>query len=173
MATTTHPQGIVAVARWRPLETVPNDARRVLVLAGVADPGNVGTLVRSAAAAGWDAVVVAGGCDPTNPKALRASAGGVFRIPVVRLRDAAGALAGLAAAGFTLWGAAARGGVAPTDVTRPERLALVIGGEAHGLPPGVADVCDLTVTIPLGGEVESLNAAAAGAVLLFSLGSGD
>ena len=171
VATTAHPQGIVAVAAWTPLDALPATARRVLVLAGVADPGNSGTLVRSAAAAGWDAVVVAGGCDPTNPKALRASAGATFRVPVVRARDAADVLAGLAAAGFTVVGAATRGGVGPGDVPRGGRLALVVGGEAHGLPPVAALACDTLVTVPLHRDVESLNAAAAGAVLLFALGA--
>lgn len=170
MATTQHPQGIVAVARWRPADSPPPGARRVLVLVGVSDPGNVGTLVRSAAAFGWDAVVLTrGSCDPTNPKALRAGAGATFATAVVAGADAAALAADLAAAGYTMLAAATRGGTSPETFTTADRLALFVGSEAHGLDPDLVAVLDAAVTVPTAAGVESLNAAAAGAVLAYVL----
>lgn len=170
MATTQHPQGIIAVARWRPAASLPDDARRVLVLAGVSDPGNVGTLTRSAAAFGWDGVVLTrGSCDPTNPKALRAGAGATFVTTVVSGADAATVAAELSAAGFTTVAAATRGGTGPEAFRPAEHLALFVGSEAHGLDPDIVYSLDAAVTLPTAAGVESLNAAAAGAVLAYAL----
>lgn len=170
MATTLNPQGIVAVARWRPVGEVPATARRVLVLAGVADPGNVGTLIRSAAAFAWDAVVLTrGSCDPTNPKAMRAGAGSTFAIAVVAGIDATEVVAELRSRGFTSLAAATRGGQAPASVDLSLPIALVVGSEAHGLDPAVATALDGAVTVPMPGAVESLSAPAAGAVLTYAL----
>ncbi|MBX7158923.1 MAG: RNA methyltransferase [Acidimicrobiia bacterium] len=170
MATTQNPQGLVAVARWRPATTLPGGAARVLVLAGVSDPGNAGTLVRSAAAFGWDAVVLArGSCDPTNPKALRAGAGATFATTVVAGVDAGDVAGALGADGFTTIGAATRGGTAPEQVDVTGRIALFVGSEAHGLDPAVAELLSTEVTVPVAAGVDSLNAAAAGAVLTYAL----
>lgn len=170
IATTQHPQGIVAVARWRAATTVPDGARRVLVLAGVSDPGNAGALTRSAAAFRWDTVVFTrGSCDPTNPKALRAAAGATFATTVVAGVDPADLARQLGVAGFTMLAAATRGGVAPESVDRAAPIALFVGSEAHGLDPALVDVLDTEVTVPTSESVESLNAAAAGAVLTYVL----
>ncbi|MFN8103183.1 MAG: RNA methyltransferase [Acidimicrobiia bacterium] len=170
MATTEHPQGVVAVARWRAGKAVPDGARRVLVLAGISDPGNAGTLVRSAAAFGWDAVVFTrGSCDPTNPKALRASAGAMFATTVVAGADPVGLAVELGGAGFVGLAASTRGGVPPDAVDRSAPIAVFVGSEAHGLDRDLVDVLAAEVTVPTPGAVESLNAAAAGAVLTYAL----
>lgn len=168
VAGTAHPQGVVAVARWRPRRDLPDTdaaAGGVLVLDGVADPGNTGTLIRTAAALGCTAVVTTkGSCDVTNPKALRASAGAVFRVAVHAGLAADAVLDWCRSVGVTGLAAVARGGDAPQRPDGP--WALWIGSEAHGLAPERVTAIGRTVTIPVAAGVESLNAAAAGAVLL-------
>jgi RNA methyltransferase, TrmH family len=140
-----------------------------VVLVGVTDPGNVGTIARSAAAAGAGLLTVcgAGAADPWGPKALRASAGALLRIPVTRGPDAVAALATLRTAGLTLVGGVARGGAPPDALDLTGRVALVVGSEAHGLPAEVVAALDRRSTIPMAAGTESLNAAMAGTVLCF------
>lgn len=167
LADTRTPQGVVAVAR-SPEGSIHEDASLVLVLADVRDPGNAGTLVRTAHAAGVDAVVFArGGVDPLHPKTVRASAGALFHVPVVRATPLHDALDDLSARGFHLVGTDAAAGRAydETDFTRA--VALVVGNEAWGLPSGVQDRLDEMVAVPMPGPMESLNVAIAGSILLF------
>lgn len=159
------PQGALAVVRTgrRSLDEAREAARRaswpLVVLDGVQDPGNVGAIVRSAAAAGAPAVVVLPGtADPLGPKAVRASAGNIFRVVPARAD-----WPDLAA--FRLIGAAASGGADPSTVDWSAVDGLVLGGETHGLSRTGLD----TVTIPVEARVESLNVAAAAAVLLFAI----
>ncbi len=169
------PQPVVAVARWCDvaLDEVAAAAARpgagpVLVLHDVRDPGNVGTLVRTAEAAGAGAVVVAGtSADLFGPKAVRSSAGAVFHVPLVVAPDGDDALDALAAAGLRLVGTAADAATAHDEADLTGPLALVLGNEADGLPPAVLERVDERVAIPIEGRAESLNVAAAGAVLCF------
>lgn len=163
-------QGIVAIAQ-RPAD---GDARilrsrdlLLLVADGIQDPGNLGTMVRTAAAAGASAVAVVGGADPFQPKALRASMGAVFRIPllpmrVVPMRDA------LAAGGVRIVVADPRAPLAYPDAPLEVPVAIVIGNEADGPDPAWIPA-GLPVRVPLYGPVESLNAAIAAAVLLYEV----
>jgi TrmH family RNA methyltransferase len=170
VATTVTPRPVLAVVGLpEPPADLPARAGLAVVLHGVADPGNVGTIARSAAAAGADLVVVCGdgAADPWAPKALRASAGALLRIPVLRRDDGPATVAELAAAGLALVGGVARGGTAPDAVDLTARVALVVGSEAHGLPPEVVDALDVAVTIPMAAGTESLNAAMAATVLCF------
>jgi RNA methyltransferase, TrmH family len=167
------PQGIAAVVGLgsTAIDTVLADAGRsavVVVLAGVADPGNAGTLLRTAEAAGAWAVVVAGeSADPFAPKVVRASAGSVFRIPIAVEPDAGLAIERVASLGLRLIGLASGAGARWYDADLSGPLALVLGNEAHGLPETVAAAIDEWVNIPMAGRVESLNVATAGAVVLF------
>ncbi len=167
VATTQNPQGVVAVAEWAPLTEMPDTAQRILVLEGVSDPGNAGTLIRTAAGFGIDAVVLtAGSCDPANPKALRASAGAAFSIPVA-VTELATVLDQLAGRDVATIGATATGGEVPEPVGEP--WALFVGSEAHGLAEETTERMQHLAEIPLSPAVESLNAAAAGAILLYAL----
>jgi TrmH family RNA methyltransferase len=140
----------------------------IVVLAGVADPGNAGTLLRTAEAAGAGAVVFAGETvDPFAPKVVRSSAGSVFRMPIAVEPDAALALAHVGSVGARLVGLATDAGVAWHEADLGGRLALVLGNEAHGLAEPLAAAIDEWVHIPMAGRVESLNVAVAGAVVLF------
>jgi TrmH family RNA methyltransferase len=168
MAATRTPQGVVAVARWplaEPGEAL-SQATLAVVAVGCADPGNVGTLVRTADAAGADAVVAVGGADPRGPKAVRASAGSLFHLPVA---DATWDDAARAAAEADLALVATRADAVTThhqrDWTRP--AAVVLGGEAHGLAAEISAGCDEAVGVPIVGRAESLNVAVTGAVVLY------
>jgi TrmH family RNA methyltransferase len=149
-----------------PMSTLAADGV-IVVAVDVRDPGNAGTMVRAAAAAGARGVVLCDGCvELNNPKTIRATAGAVFRIPVVTSVSVNDALGGFAATGRRRLAAVATGGVdyASLDLTTP--VAFVMGNEAHGLPADLAGI-DADVTIPLAGAVESLNVGVATAVLCF------
>ncbi len=169
LSDTATPQGLVAVVRSPEvsLGAIPEDTDLALVLAEVRDPGNAGTLVRSAVAAGAGAVIFgAGSVDPWSPKTVRASAGTILRIPVIRAQLGQ-TVDALRARGLAVVGSAASGAV-PTDsvdLTRP--VAVVVGNEAWGMSDGVAALLDEVVTIPMPGPVESLNAGIAGSILMF------
>jgi TrmH family RNA methyltransferase len=151
---------------------------RPLVLAafGVQDPGNLGALIRLADAAGASSLLAAGGADPFGPKAVRGSAGSIFRLPVVRARTASqgvGILDDLRSKGVTIAGAMPRGGTDYRSADMSGPMALVLGGEGAGMPPEVEARLDRRLTIPMNPRVESINVAAAAAVLLFAAaGSG-
>lgn len=164
------PQGVVAVARspHATLADVARDARLALVLADVRDPGNAGTLVRSAAAAGAAAVVFArASVDPFHPKTVRATAGTLFRVPIVRAVDLPDALGGLRRAGLRVVGADARAPSAWDDGRLDGRVALVVGNEAWGIGDEGRTLLDDVVGIPMPGAAESLNVGIAGSILLF------
>lgn len=142
----------------------------ILVACGIQDPGNAGALVRLADAAGADGVVSAGGADPFGPKAVRASAGSIFRVPVARIADdteLVRILGDMRATRYRLAGAVPRGGVAHREAPLTGPLVLCVGGEGAGLPPSVEALLDTRLTIPMNPRVESINVAAAAAVLLF------
>jgi TrmH family RNA methyltransferase len=170
---TVTPHGLAAVAhRPPPAEALYGAAagRRpfVLVLAGVADPGNAGTLLRSAEAAGATAVVAAAGSvDLFGPKTVRSAAGALFRVAVTEGVEPGPTKAALAAAGVTVVGTAVDAGTPydRADLRRP--FALVLGNEAHGVAPEWADLVDEWVRIPMAGPTESLNVAMAGTVVCF------
>jgi RNA methyltransferase, TrmH family len=174
LARVTHtvtPQGVAAVARFtdRPAsDAVAAAGPLALVLVAVSDPGNAGTLLRSAEAAGAGAVVFCdASVDPFGPKCVRSSAGSVFRLAVSRDAGSAAALAACAAAGVRTVGTLARDAPAYDEADLAGPVALVLGSEAHGLPDPVADGVDTAVTIPMAGRTESLNVAMAGTILCF------
>ena len=145
-------------------------ARRILALERVQDPGNVGTLVRSAAAFGFDAVLLGPGCAaPYAPRTLRASMGAAVRMPVFETGDLPADLEKLRGRGVTCLAAALRNAVDLDAVGRtfPGGLCVVIGSEGQGLTDAAIDACDRAVRIPMTDLAESLNAAVAGSVLLW------
>jgi len=169
VAATVTPQPVLAVAPWCDVDLGRlAQASLVVVCVDVRDPGNAGTVLRSAEAAGADGVVFCeGSVDVFNPKTVRASAGAVFHVPVVRGGAPAEVLDRLGGWGLRRLAATARGGEAidHTDLVRP--LALVIGNEASGLPAGLVGAVDVAVTIPMVGRAESLNVGMAAAVVCF------
>ncbi len=177
-AGTLHHGGLVAITRPRvvpvlDLTALPDVlfAAPVLpVLAGIGNPHNLGAIARSAAFFGCRAMVLAG--DPRqaglSDAAARIAEGGLEYLEIFAAPDAPGFLRALAPRALTL-AAMPGGGVAPKEVPRGRTLALVLGNEETGLPPGLAAACALRVTLPGGGAVESLNVSAAAAVLFHAL----
>lgn len=165
--TTPQPLALVAAAPAEPPLPAPA-GRPLLVVVDLRDPGNAGTLVRTAEAAGAAGVLLAGGSvDPDSPKVLRSAAGARFRLPVWRRRDALAALAELDALGWATTATVVDGEAPAHDEADLAAAALVLGNEAHGLAPEVVAACSRRCTIPFDGPTESLNVAAAGAVLCF------
>lgn len=141
-----------------------------LILDRLQDPGNLGTIIRTAAAAGVDTVYYASGCaDPYSPKALRSSAGAVFLIRVEYV-DALGVFVqDLKKSGVQLIASSPHSTISYRSVQYKPPLALLVGNEASGLSDEMLQAADLKVSIPLKREVESLNASVAAAVLLFEI----
>ncbi|MGE3619612.1 MAG: TrmH family RNA methyltransferase [Acidimicrobiia bacterium] len=170
---TVTPQGVaaIAVARLGDEDAAVAAAAAgplALVLAGVADPGNAGTLVRVAEACGAGVVVFCeGAVDPTGPKCVRASAGALFHVPVCRSGPAGPLLDRLAAAGVARVGTVVRGGVDCDRADLSGPIALVMGNEAHGMEASLRARLDLPVSIPMVGRSESLNVAMAGAIVCY------
>eukprot|EP00640_Fibrocapsa_japonica_P002349 CAMPEP_0113940684 /NCGR_PEP_ID=MMETSP1339-20121228/6767_1 /TAXON_ID=94617 /ORGANISM="Fibrocapsa japonica" /LENGTH=284 /DNA_ID=CAMNT_0000944601 /DNA_START=162 /DNA_END=1016 /DNA_ORIENTATION=- /assembly_acc=CAM_ASM_000762 len=184
---TTSPQGVVAVVK-RPTLALPPAPSLLLLCDGVNDPGNFGTLVRSAAGVGCvDGVVAMGSCcDPFGPKALRAAMGAAFRLPILERLDVDGTGGGdleaspttwaqnkgvLQGLGMTVYAADGAGTMSYTEVDWCKPSALIVGSEANGLSPEVrADLGrpggPVPIRIPLYNEIESLNAGVAGSIIL-------
>ena len=162
IATTVEPQDPVAVIEVP--ESKPLEGERAVVLVEIADPGNLGTLIRSAAALGWQVALI-GGADPWNPKVLRSGAGAHFAQVPVRVPD----LSEITELGFTTVATIISGGQPPDEIDSDSPLALLIGNEAHGLPEEMVSACDLTMTIPMTGKTESLNAAVSGAIAMYAV----
>jgi TrmH family RNA methyltransferase len=161
VASTERPQPNLAIVRM-PSEVMTLDDASLLVVADeLSDPGNLGTILRSAEAAGADAVVLTpGSVDPYNPKAVRSSAGAIFHVPVFEAT-----LDEVRAAKLRLVGTSSHQGLAHTDADWSGRLAIVLGSEAHGLPDDAP--VDTWVRIAHRGRAESLNVAMAGTILVF------
>ena len=171
--TTEAPQTIAALVEtpeWTWADVLGGEEKTaplVVVLAGVQDPGNLGTILRSAEAFGADGVLsLPGTVSAWNPKAVRASAGSVFRLPLVSASAEEG-FARLREAGVTIWTTAVEGAKPAPDVDLAGAVALLIGNEGNGVPEEAARLADGAVTIPYPGAVESLNAAVAASVLLY------
>lgn len=169
VAGTVNPQPVLAVVRNIdvPLATLA-DARLVLVCVDVRDPGNAGTVVRCAEAAGVGGIVFCEGTvDVYNPKTVRASAGSIFHVPVVAGGDAMEVLDQMSTWGLRRLGTTVGDGRPYTEVDLTARTALVLGNEATGLPARVIGGLDEAVTIPMAGRTSSLNVGMAAAVLCF------
>ena len=155
-STLPHPPRTIGVFRRADLPAY--EARPVaLALWHVSDPGNVGTLIRTADAFGASVTLSSGCADPTGPKALRASAGALFRVPIGRFEDATGRRIALVA----------HGGEPLATADLGDAPVFVLGAEREGLPDEVVAGCDAVVSIPLAEGAESLNVAVAGALALY------
>ena len=170
LAETKTPQGILAVCEYRqvPLENFRPEGPSLIVISDtIKEPGNLGALIRSADAAGADACVVTpGSVNVFSPKALRASAGSFFHLPVITAEI--GRLTRyLKESGILLAGADAHAGKSLYEADLKAPLAIAFGSEAHGLSPEFLKKADMLLRIPVKGRAESLNVGAAAAVFLF------
>lgn len=142
---------------------------RVLLIDAVQDPGNIGTMIRTADAAGMDAVILGKGCaDPFNPKTVRSAQGSHFHLPVIR-GELADWVRRLQDRNVEVFGTGLQDAVPLTDVRPAEQFALLVGNEGSGVHPDLLSSADRVVKIPLYGQAESLNVAVAAGILLYAL----
>lgn len=163
------PQPILAAVRFVPRGLADLSPRGcVIVLHDLRDPGNAGTVIRTADAAGASAVILTGqSVDPYNPKTLRATAGSIFHVPVVLHESLTDVTAWFHAAGGTSAAAVVRGGLDYYAAPLGADIMIVMGNESEGLSPADVSACSFSVSIAMSGENESLNVAMATGLLLF------
>ena len=151
----------------RPLEGMGN---RLVLLENVQDPGNVGTILRTLDAAGFDGCILTEGCaDLWSPKTLRATMGSAFRVPAHLAKDGPSACKALHQLGYAIIGAELHGQPFYQRDTLPDKLCLLIGNEGQGLTREVLSACTHRYRLPMRGGAESLNAAVAAAIFMYEL----
>ena len=173
IADTRAPQGVFCLCPLpgeRPF--APDPRGRYLLLDGLQDPGNLGTIIRGAEAFGITGLILSESCpDCFSPKVLRSTMGSLFRQPVYRRRDLPALVRELGEAGLRTYAAALDPGAAPVQALgeKPGGLAVAVGNEGAGVSPGVLEACRASVYIPMAPGIESLNAAAAATVLMWEM----
>ena len=170
---TKTPQGILAVVRqmdYQLEEMLKKKEPHILVLDNLQDPGNLGTIFRTAEAAGVTGILLSKDCvDIYNPKTIRSTMGAVYRMPFVYVEDVIGGIETLKKHGVKVYAAHLDGKNAYDQEDYRQGTAFLIGNEGNGLRQEVADCADTWVRIPMAGQVESLNAAVAATVLMFEV----
>jgi RNA methyltransferase, TrmH family len=167
------PAGLAAIVRAAPARVddlaVP-DGALFAALHEPGNPGNIGTIIRTASAAGASGVILIGpSADPYDPVAVKASMGALFTVPVAVAQSGADFLAWAAAAGVTVAAASGRAALSCWDASWPLPLALLLGSEGTGLPADLLAAADMQVSIPMTGTAESLNLAVAAGILLYEV----
>ena len=174
MGETTSPQGVFCIATLPPqpktAEHLPSGGR-FAALEKVQDPGNLGTMIRTAEAFGLSGVLLSDGCcDPYSPKVLRASMGGVFRLPLYSAGDLAVTLPRLAERGFCPAACVVEASAQPVQTAGlGDGVIAVIGNEGNGLRPETVAACPLKITVPMAGRAESLNASMAAGIIFWEM----
>ena len=180
MSETKTPQGILAVAEmpdYRLLDKgfleqayTKNGKIKLLVLEDTADPGNLGTIMRTAEAAGVAGVIMGKGTvDIFNPKVVRSTMGSIFRLPFAYVEDLKETIRELKKQGISFYATHLKGKKSYKDIKYSDSSAILVGNEARGLSDEVADLADTYVLIPMQGKVESLNAAVAAALMMYEV----
>ena len=166
MADTMTPQGILALVRRQ--EAADFGSGPLLLLERIQDPGNLGTLFRTAEAAGAGGILMdRETVDPYSPKVLRATMGGIFRLPFRVAEDLRKEAEALRKQGYRLYAAHLKGQEAFDRAAYPDRCAFMLGNEGNGLSEELTALADSLIRIPMEGQAESLNVAVAGALLLY------
>ena len=168
------PQGVFCAAKYidnfhKKVKIYNNPTGKVFIISSVRDPGNLGTIIRSACAFGVDELILSGDCaDIYNPKTVRASMGSLFRQRITVADDLVGTAVNLQNNGYTVYAAALDDNAANLrDITFTDKTCFTVGNEGHGLPDEYIRICDGTVIIPMTEGSESLNAAIAASILMW------
>ena len=180
MSETKTPQGILAVVEMPDYGLLDkgfleqaytkNGKMKLLVLEDTADPGNLGTIMRTAEAAGVTGVIMGKGTvDIFNPKVVRSTMGSIFRLPFVYVEDVKATIKELKKIGISFYAAHLKGKKSYKDIKYSDKSAILVGNEARGLSNEVAELADNYVIIPMSGKVESLNAAVAAALMMYEV----
>lgn len=174
LSDTVNPQGIMALVKqpgYSLDEIIEKNKNKALylILDDISDPGNLGTMIRTAEAAGVSGVILSSGCaDIFNPKVIRSTMGSIFRVPFVR-EDLPGAIGQLKKAGTDVYAASLDADRYYNEPDYKEKTAFIIGNEARGVSKEAAECAKEKIKIPMAGEVESLNAAISAAVILYGM----
>ena len=174
MSDTVTPQGVMCVvdkAEYIFDDLINKNSLKVLVLEGVQDPGNLGTMLRTSEAAGFNFILAdKNTVDVYNPKVIRSTMGSIFRVPVIYTDDILSDIDKLKNKGVKCVAAHLRGNKSYRDIDYPKKAAVFIGNEGKGLSDEISEKADILVKIPMEGKVESLNAAVAAALMMFEVG---
>ena len=177
---TINPQGVVAVVTMPEYEILnegfltqtynKTGKIKLLILEDTADPGNLGTIMRTAEAAGVTGVIMSKGTvDIFNPKVVRSTMGSIFRLPFIYVEDVRETIRELKKYGISFYAAHLKGKQSYKDVKYSDKAGILIGNEARGLSPETAELADIYIIIPMQGKVESLNAAVAAALMMYEI----
>ncbi|WP_077327349.1 TrmH family RNA methyltransferase [Virgibacillus siamensis] len=162
---TETPQGIAAVVEMKKMDR--SEEKSVLLVDAIQDPGNLGTIIRTADAAGFDAVILGEGTvDPYNNKVIRSTQGSIFHLPVFHI-NIVHEIPKLKKQGFEVWASALNNAVSFETVSVPEKTALIVGNEGAGIQSEILHLTDSTVHIPIYGKAESLNVSVAAGILMY------
>ena len=177
MSDTINPQGVFCIAKMLDNSLIIDKINIIgtySALEDIQDPGNMGTVIRTAEALGIDGILLSDGCcDIYNPKVLRASMGGVFRMPLMQVGDMAQAVVALQEKGLTAFACVVDADATPiTDAGMGQGSVALIGNEGNGLRADTVAVCKQRVTIPMTGRAESLNASMAAGIILWEMARG-
>ncbi len=173
IAETVTPQGVIALVRLpeRDVRVAVKEASRLMLLENLQDPGNLGTIVRTAEAAGMDAVILSkNSVDIYNPKVVRSTMGAVFRVPVFYVEDFEGLLRDLKSEEFNIIATHLSAEKTYYEADYSGKTAILVGNEGNGLSDAVTDLATEKVIIPMCGKVESLNASVAAALMMYETG---
>ena len=172
LSDTVTPQGVLAIVRQPSYAldlSLYEEGCRMVILDGIQDPGNLGTIIRTSEAAGVDMVIMSEDCaDIYNPKVIRSTMGSIFRVPFI-VDDLVSVLEDLKAGGVAVYGAALEDAENLQDVSFEAKSAIVIGNEGNGISKGVLNSVNRKVRIPMEGQVEPLNAAVSTALILYKM----
>lgn len=170
---TMTPQGIMAIVKMPEYDLdylLDKEKINLMVLEDLRDPGNLGTIIRTAEGAGFHGIILSKeSVDVYNPKVIRSTMGGIFRMPLFYVENFKEMLEKLKGKGVTIYAAHLKGASFYDKVTYPSKCAILIGNEANGLSDEVAEISDYRIKIPMEGQVESLNAAIASSIIMYEV----
>lgn len=175
LASTQTPQGVLAVVekpKYDINKIIKDPASSLLLLENIQDPGNLGTMVRTAEGAGFTGIILSKDCvDMLNPKVVRSTMGSIYRVPFVYVDDFEGALKDIKNNNIPIYGAYLEGAIDYDKLEYSAKCGVLIGNESKGLKESTAGIVDHLIKIPMKGQVESLNAAIAAAIIMFEISS--
>lgn len=163
---TISPQGICAVCS---MESLPQTSNRLVLLNAVQDPGNVGTIIRTADAAGFDVILDSHCADIYNPKVIRSTMGSLFHVACTKTCSLLEYIPKLQCDGFAIYAAVLDGSPFYQRATDPEKIALIIGNEGKGMDEEIQSLCSHKFRLPMLGKAESLNAGVAAGILMYDI----
>ncbi|MSS19856.1 TrmH family RNA methyltransferase [Pseudoramibacter porci] len=170
-----NPEGILCVAKYFDFQIDLQHARHLLLLDEIADPGNLGTIIRTADGVGYDGIVCSEKTvDFYNDKVIRATMGSFFHIPIYKADHFEAFLQGLKHQNFFVCGTSLNGNSSPkSPIPRHSKSALILGNESHGMRPQIETLCDFSWKLPIYGKAESLNVAVAAGIMMYLTVIGD